>query len=99
MVSLAAKIIPCIIRLNTSKFVSSPYNTSFYRSNTFPNATEPPLYQQQPPLYQQQPPLYQQQHPQAQQYNYGTTPQYPNQGNYFSGANLPPVQDFYDTFR
>ena len=90
MVSLAAKI---IIR-NASKFCvfSSPYNSPFYRSNTFPNATEPPLYQQQPPLYHQQ-------QPQAQQYNYGTTPQYPNQGNYFSGANLPPVQDFYDTFR
>ena len=46
-----------------------------------------------------EPPLYQEQQPQAQQYYYGTSPQYPHQGNYYTGGNLPPVQDFYDTFR
>ena len=55
---------------------------TLYRSNTFPYAMEPPLYQEQ--------------HPQAQQYYYRTVPQYPNQGNY-SGGYLPPVQDLYDT--
>ena len=57
------------------------------RSNTFPNAMEPPLYQEQ--------------QAQAQQYyRYGYMPQNQNQDSFRDGNyKLPPVQDCYDTFR
>ena len=59
---------------------------TLYRSNTYPNAIQPQLYEEP--------------QPQAQQYYYygNPSPRNPNR-EYYKGGNLPPVQDFYDTFR